>query len=78
MASSMQGEGFFSSLLPEPLTTVNVSNLRLIKRKSDKWHRTLEDHCVNLPLGVPNLPQQHAWRLAFLSQAGVLWEETEG
>jgi hypothetical protein len=33
MASSMQGEGFFSSLLPEPLPTVNVSNAMIDKEK---------------------------------------------
>src|SRR4029453_11234402 len=34
--------------------------------------------CVNLPLGVPNLPQEHAWRLAFLSQSDALWGESGG
>src|SRR6187549_1198089 len=72
MASSVQGDGFFSALLLEPLPTVIVSNAMIEKEKIQQMALLLQARlgaiCVNLPLKCRNLPQEHARRLTFLSQ----------
>src|SRR4029079_5126316 len=80
MASSVQGDGFFSSLLLEPLPTVIVSNAMIEKEKIQQMTLLLQARlraiCVNLPLNVPEFTAGTCQAVNFPVAAGELWGET--
>src|SRR5262249_11806668 len=58
IASSVQGEGFFSSsVLPAPLPAIRVVNAMTDNEKNAAGGMatagTLKDHCSDLPIGLP-------------------------
>src|SRR5690348_5877419 len=76
MASSVQGDGFFSSLLLEPLPTVIVSNAMIEKEKIQQMALLLQARlraiCVNLPLNVPEFTAGTCQAVSFPVAAGEL------